>query len=156
MQQKTYLSWPKYIKGLNKIVEHFLKSGEKFDIIVGLTRGGLIPAVYLSHSLNTPMMSFNPHSLHADGTPRETIILPISPSVIRKILITEDTCDTGKAFTKCVKFFTKKGFVCTTTSVYINKAITEFTPDFTVYDSNKKWIVFPYEFYEKENKKGKQ
>jgi len=148
MQQKVYLSWKKYIESLNKIINHFQNSNEKFDIIVGLTRGGLIPAVYLSHALDTPMIAFNPHSLHADGTPRENIVLPISPSVIRKILIVDETSDTGKAFIKCINFFTKKGFICKTTSVYINKKITKFTPDFALYDSKNKWIVFPYEFYE--------
>jgi len=150
---KTYISWSKYIKALNKIVEYF--KDEKFDVIVGLTRGGLIPAVYVSHAWNVPIMPFNPHSLHADGTPRENIILPISSSVVRKVLIIDDLSDTGKTLSKCFEFFTNKGFVCSTTSVYINEDITEFKPDFTVFNSNNKWIVFPYEFYENIDKKGK-
>jgi len=152
MIKKTYISWNQYIKALNKIIDHFLHSDKKFDVVVGLSRGGLIPAVCLSHALDIPMLPFNPHCLHADGTPRENIILPISPSVIRKILVVDETVDTGKAFSKCCKFFEKSGFKCTTTSVYINKEVTKFVPDFTVLDSKKKWVVFPYEFYKRNNK----
>ena len=140
---KIKMSWAQYTEALDKIVDQL--SNEKFDVIIGLTRGGLIPAVYLSHALGIPMMAFNPHSLKANGTPRENIILPISPSVVRKILIVDDISDTGKTFAKCSEFFIQKGFVCKTASVYNNEEVTIFKPNFTVLTSDKKWVIFPYE-----------
>jgi len=144
MEIKTQMAWSKYIKAVNVIAEHFKNT--RFDVIVGLTRGGLIPAVLLSHAMNTPMLPFNPHLLHSNGDERGSKIkLPISPVVTRKILIVDDISDTGKTFDKCAKFFENRGFNVNTTAVYINKQTTIFTPTFTVYDSHKRWVVFPYE-----------
>jgi hypoxanthine phosphoribosyltransferase len=44
---------------VNKIARDISVSGWKPDYIVGLTRGGLIPAVMLSHYLNVPMWTLN-------------------------------------------------------------------------------------------------
>ncbi len=139
------MTWPKYINAINKIIKHFQDNNIRFDIIIGLTRGGLIPGVIASHKLDIPMMPFNPHVLHSNGTPREPVNLPISPTVIRKVLIMDDISDTGKTFDKTVKFFTNSGFNVVTAAVYINKKTAIFEPDFVLYDSHKKWVVFPYE-----------
>jgi len=129
---------------LDQIVDHF--KDERIDVIIGLIRGGLIPAVYLSHYLDKPMLPFNPHILHANSAPRNLLMaLPISPEVVRNILIIDDISDTGKTLEKCYEFFTKSGFNCKTTAVYINMKTTIFKPDFTVYNSRGKWVMFPYE-----------
>jgi len=143
MITKIQITWNKYIESIKKIVNHF--QNKRFDVVIGLTRGGLIPAVLISHELNVPMMAFNPHILHSNGVPREPINLPISPTVIRKVLIVDDISDTGKTFDKTVKFFINSGFNVVTAAVYINKKTAIFKPDFVLYDSHKKWIVFPYE-----------
>jgi len=91
------------------------------------------------------MLPFNPHLLHSNGDERGNVKLPISPVVCKRVLIVDDISDTGKTFNKCVKFFEKRGFSIVTTSVYINKQTTIFTPTYTVYNSQKRWIVFPYE-----------
>lgn len=141
------VSWVQYVRAIDKISTHFLNvSRKRFDVIIGLTRGGLIPAVMLSHALNTPMLPFNPHVLHANGVPRGPLDLEISPAVTRRVLIVDDISDTGKTFDKTVTFFENRGFTVTTTAVYINKDTTIFTPDFVVWESHRKWVVFPYEY----------
>lgn len=137
------LSWPKYNKAIDEIAEHF--KGDKFDVIIGLTRGGLIPAVRLSHIMDTPMLPFNPHLLSTGGEARGNVKLPISPVVNRRILIVDDISDTGKTFSKCVKFFEKRGFKVTTAAIYINKLTTVYVPTYTAHDSRKRWVVFPWE-----------
>jgi len=140
---KIKLTWSKYTNAINQMAAHF--KDEKFDVIIGLTRGGLIPAVRLSHIMDTPMLPFNPHLLHSNGDERNNVKLPISPVVCKRILIVDDIADTGKTFFKCVKFFEKRGYKLSTTAVYINKKTTVFTPTYTVYDSQKRWVIFPYE-----------
>ena len=140
---KIKILWPKYNKAIDKIVEHF--KDDKFDVIIGLTRGGLIPAVRLSHMMDTPMLPFNPHTLHTNGDPRGKVKIPISPAVVRRVLVVDDIVDSGKTFDKCVKFFENRGFNVSTTAVYINKKTAIFTPTYAVYDSQKCWVIFPYE-----------
>jgi len=140
---KVKITWPKYTKAIDMIAKHFID--DRFDVIIGLTRGGLIPAVRLSHTMNTPMLPFNPHMLHINGEGRGKVKIPISPAVVRRILIVDDISDTGKTFEKCVKFFEKRGFNVSTAAVYINKGTTSFIPTYSVYESKRRWIIFPYE-----------
>jgi hypoxanthine phosphoribosyltransferase len=139
---KINLTWDEYL-GYLRYMSGDIPSQP--DVIVGLVRGGLVPSVYLSHALDVPMITFDPHLLHSNGNPREQIYLPISPSIIRTVLIVDDISDTGKTLLKCKKFFSNRGFKVLTTSIYVNSTTTIYTPDFWVKDSEKKWVVFPYE-----------
>ena len=140
---KLKIGWAKYTRAVASIAEYF--NGAKFDVLIGLTRGGLIPAVCLSHIMDTPVLAFNPHLLHSGGELRTEMCLPLSPETCRRILIVDDISDTGKTFIKCTRFFENMGFNVSTTAVYINKKTTNFTPTYVVYDSHKRWVVFPYE-----------
>ena len=46
----------------------------KPDLIVGITRGGLLPGVYLSHSLNVPMMTLQWQTREDSATEENFII----------------------------------------------------------------------------------
>ena len=141
---KIHVAWDEYLGYLDEISQS-IQQYTKVDVIVGLVRGGLIPSVYLSHSLGVPMITFDPHLLHSNGDPREPIFLPISPSITKVILILDDISDTGKTLSKCQKFFDNRGFKIFTASVFINQTTTIHESDHYVKDSEKKWVVFPYE-----------
>jgi len=51
---KRYISWEEVETLVNILYENILESGEDFDTIWGLPRGGLIPAVMLSHKTGIP------------------------------------------------------------------------------------------------------
>ena len=54
---KLYLNWKTIDQYCNKLAIQILKSEWKPDYIVGIGRGGLVPAVILSHILDVPMHS---------------------------------------------------------------------------------------------------
>ena len=54
---KLYLNWKTIDQYCNKLAIQILKSEWKPDYIVGIGRGGLVPAVILSHILEVPMHS---------------------------------------------------------------------------------------------------
>ena len=83
-KNKTFISWSEIDKLLDDIERQIKESGEKFEMIAGVTRGGLIPAVMLSHRLDLPMMAIT----------TEDAILPIS--LAKKTLIVDEIYDTGK------------------------------------------------------------
>jgi len=141
--RKLRVSWEEYIKHIKSMVQ--VSHRFNADIVVGLTRGGLTPGVSLSHSLQIPMIPFDPHVLHANGQERDTISLPISPIISKKLLIVDDVSDTGCTFTKCIKFFEKRGFKCYTMSIFNNACPTVFIPDYTCASTDHKWVIFPYE-----------
>ena len=53
--EKVYYDYIKVQEWVNKISFQMFKDGWRPDYIVGLTRGGLIPAVMMSHTLDIPM-----------------------------------------------------------------------------------------------------
>ena len=69
---KRYISWEEVEILVNILHDNILESGEDFDTIYGLPRGGLIPAVMLSHKLG---ISYASH---------------------RNALVVDDICDSGK------------------------------------------------------------
>lgn len=70
---------------------------ERYDLIVGITRGGLYPAIRLSHILDIPMIALN-YSLKDDK--RHDHFKSMAENIInfneKKILIVEDIADSGK------------------------------------------------------------
>lgn len=103
---KQPISYNDLVHLVNKICREILISNWKPDYIVGITRGGLIPAVMISQYLNVPMNALNV-SLR-DGTECESnlwmaedafghlVYDPMaSGSGQKKILIVDDINDTG-------------------------------------------------------------
>ena len=66
----------------------------KPDYIVGLTRGGLIPAVYLSHYLNIPMETLKV-SLRDNADTESNLWMAEDAYNGKNILIVDDINDTG-------------------------------------------------------------
>lgn len=120
------------------------------DIIFGVVRGGLVPAVYLSHHLNLPMStielslrdhkSFNIDSLE-DALDRK-----------KKVLLVDDICDSGETFVQLTTILDSihimNNELKTATLVY-NEGQSNYVPNYYDVTINKaeenQWIVFPWE-----------
>tara|TARA_Y100000389_G_scaffold120343_1_gene117635 strand:- start:2760 stop:3254 length:495 start_codon:yes stop_codon:yes gene_type:complete len=63
--------WTKVEKGIQHIAMQMYESGWRPDYIVGITRGGLVPAVMLSHMTNIPMHTLS-IQLGAEGLEENT------------------------------------------------------------------------------------
>lgn len=106
-------------KGLvNELCRQISNSNWRPDYIVGITRGGAIPAVMISHYFNVPMQSLNvslrdtemgPESnlwmaedafgyVSTDVVPRPYDMPASDPSLQKNILIVDDINDTGATF----------------------------------------------------------
>lgn len=142
---KLQVTWNNFIHAATKLVSQIQPVSPEYDVIMGLTRGGLITAVQLSHALSIPLFTFDPHNLNTEGKPRNYLELPISPAIVRRVLVVDDISDTGKTLNKVVKFLSNRGFYCDTATVYFNEARTVHIPKYVVHKSGNKWVVFPYE-----------
>ena len=116
---KVYLSWSdveELVQTLAQSVDDHLE-GVKF--IHGLERGGMIPAVMLSHLLNIPYT----HQPHYHQT---------------ECLIVDDICDSGETLTKWRDHSTavlhyKPHTSCYTPTIWV-----------TTHDTDS-WIIYPWE-----------
>nr|BDD48328.1 phosphoribosyltransferase [Candidatus Omnitrophota bacterium] len=117
------LSWKSYVDMIFKLEKLIRASGKKFDYIYGVPRGGFIPAVILSHSLNIPIIS---NFLDGkDGT----------------VLIVDDLVDTGKTVIDLIAM--RKNMDVFVATLFKHKKCKVF-PDIYV-KQNSGWIQFPYE-----------
>ena len=119
--EKIYITWEEIEELVELLCLQIVKSGIQIEHIFGLQRGGLIPAVLLSHKLGIPMTQ-NPNS----------------PNV----LIVDDICDSGETFKEFYLEYPKSIFAC----LHLKPHTSIFNPDFT---ANKflsdAWIVYPWE-----------
>lgn len=121
----------------------------KFDVIIGVSRGGLIPATILSHRLSVPLIPISYSAISGKGDDRNhDNILPIVDS--KSILIVDDICDSGYTLRELVDHYSNEN-----TIVYT--AVTHFKlldnpiiiPDFywvSVSEETDGWIHFPWEW----------
>ena len=109
--------------------------------IVGITRGGLIPAVMLSHRLDLPMEVLGV-SFRDNKATHHTKFKPIPDA---KYLVVDDINDSGMTFSVVSQVF-KNRHLHFITAALINKEKSGFDVDFygeMFYDDN--WINFPWE-----------
>ena len=109
--------------------------------IVGITRGGLIPAVMLSHSFDLPMETLGV-SFRDNRATHHTKFKPIDDA---RYLIVDDINDSGTTFKVVSDIFRNRRLIFAT-SALINKEKSGFDVDFYgemfYYDD---WINFPWE-----------
>ena len=89
------ISYPynEYKKDLNSLVKQIQKSKVKYDFVLGVERGGLIPAVHLSHRLGIPLQTLTWSSIYKDSSMVTWFLLRN-----KKMLLVDDIVDSGKTF----------------------------------------------------------
>ena len=109
--------------------------------IVGIARGGLVPAVMLSHRLNLPMETLGV-SFRDNRATHHTKFKPIDDA---RYLIVDDINDSGTTF-KVVTDIFKNRRLQHRSAALINKEKSDFDVDFygeMFYHDD--WITFPWE-----------
>jgi len=121
------------------------------DTIIGITKGGLIPARLLSDLIETPQLSTIEIEFYIDiaqPMSEPTLKKTISTSVKgRKILVVDDISDTGRSLKLAQKYLQEQGALeIRIATLYIKpQSITK--PDF--YEKQTcNWVVFPWEIKE--------
>jgi len=109
--------------------------------IVGIARGGLIPAVMISHELDLPMETLG-ISFRDNKATHHTKFKPIDDA---NYLIVDDINDSGTTF-KVVSDIFKNRRLTFSTAALINKKSSSFAVDFYGEKlDNDDWINFPWE-----------
>lgn len=94
MNEKMYYDYLQVHDWVNLITFQMYKDGWRPDYIVGLTRGGLIPAVVMSHNLDIPMHTLEV-KLRDHANTESNLWMAEDAFAGKKILILDDINDTG-------------------------------------------------------------
>jgi len=121
--EKVFMSWGDIQAAVEILASRITNSDIKIEAIGGLPRGGLVPAVMLSHKMGIPFVS-------------QANIAKVPGN----ILIVDDICDSGET----LKQFKFEENVFTATIHHKRSAVVE--PNFfyqLAYENQ--WIVYPWE-----------
>jgi hypothetical protein len=116
IDNKIFLSWDDVNSLVENLCEKITESELKIKSITGLERGGLIPAVMISHKLN----------------------IPYTTRITKDTLVVDDICDTGVTLQNTIARYTavlhhKPHTACFTPSLYSGT------------HEGEEWIIYPWE-----------
>ena len=146
---KTYISW----KQIHDDIDVLASNIKNVDAIIGVGRGGLIPATLLSYKLNVKVInnfqtqSYDdrniPEAFKLWQTPEDHFVNTFSGN--KTILVVDDLSDRGKTLDFIKRYFTHKNVNLRFVTLYIKKG-TSFVPNLYVREySTEEWLVFPWE-----------
>jgi hypothetical protein len=156
--KKIYKPWREIEANCMQLALNILKSDWRPDYIVGLTRGGLTPAVLLSHLLGVPMHTLKVQLRDGDKDCEINCWIPEDVTKAKNVLIVDDINDTGETlawirsdweqsvFQGDIAYWWHKRIKV---AVLVNNLASAETVDFTIDEINKAedpcWVVFPWE-----------
>lgn len=119
-KSKIYLTWGDIEHLVDVLANEITTKQPQIDSIMGLPRGGLIPAVMLSHRLKLPLV--------------------FEPTV--KTLIVDDICDSGETFMNILEKHPFNAFA----SLHYKPHTSSFIPDIYAEEfTSDDWIHYPWE-----------
>jgi hypoxanthine phosphoribosyltransferase len=119
--EKVYLTWNDINNLVDKLANEVSQAPVPPRYITGLPRGGLIPAVMLSHKLDTPFVNIS--------------LIRALPRT--EVLVVDDIADSGETLEQ-YKIFQTAVLHYKMQSEHIPTYYVEETPD-------EAWIIYPWE-----------
>lgn len=142
------------IEKLCKVISKDIKKSKfKVDYILGVSVGGLFPAILFARLLETKNIISVAVSSYQGKEQKKMKLLNAPDKALLKgknILIVDDICDTGNTLI-FLKDYLKSSNAkqVRTATIFLNKEHHKMTPDY--YGKVvKKWIGFPWDKFEKE------
>ena len=154
MVKKAKLTWSEIHALCETIVAQVNESGFKPDIVMGISRGGVVPATMIAHQLQvTPFYAVQLTSYDIFGMQTSVKVidgqtLPYFPKR-SKVLIIDEICDSGEtiAFLKAAYNIDEQDDIRIATLVTkTHKAHKDNWPHYTANQTKEpSWIIFPWE-----------
>ncbi|MEI0699567.1 phosphoribosyltransferase [Brachyspira intermedia] len=121
------ITWENIDKAIEVLAKQIEDSKIHYEVIYGLARGGLVPAVMLSHRLKIPMV------LNMEEVWRLKV-------KNKAALIVDDISDTGET----LKYFDDQKFDIAT--LFVREHTSKIKPRYSYKDINHdNWLLFPWE-----------
>lgn len=146
MPRLNYVSWSQYGELVTKLADDVTSSGEKFDLVIGIARGGLPVAMVVADTLGVRVDFLNVKSYTDIGERTKPKILSTITEDItdKRVLVVDDLVDGGATMECIVDYLSTQHPRSIKTAVLFTKPWSVFSPDYSLKVVDN-WIVFPYE-----------
>ena len=125
-------------KEYSQALEKLLKKVPKADLVLGISRGGLIPATAISYKLNIPLGIINLLTY-------EITILTKPDKEVKTILLVDDLVDSGNTIKLVKEHLSKEFNFDITTAVLYYKVNSKVLPDIYAEKAPEIWLTFFYD-----------
>ena len=148
MNDKVFYSWQDFDEDI-EILTNYIRNNKWIpNYIVGVKRGGLIPAIKLSHIFNKPLIMMSCQL--RDSKDNEVRLYEVEQLPKNQhILIVDDICDSGITLQKIVYQLHSDGFSNIKTCSLIYNFAQDFRIDYCAREIDRfqdnRWIIFPWE-----------
>lgn len=146
-----YIAYDAFLADVRIVARAVASSGWRPDFIIGIGRGGLVPAVYISHELNLPMLSID-HSSKVPGFADELLGKVAEKSAGgERLLFIDDINDSGGTIDYIRRILDQDGCDLGNLrfAVVMNNSRSKVSVDYCAQtidrSEDKRWFVFPWE-----------
>ncbi|MBN2014417.1 MAG: phosphoribosyltransferase [Candidatus Altiarchaeota archaeon] len=146
-------SWDNMRALSEKVAGKIIELGYRPDVIVGILRGGLVPAMNLSDLLgiyNILTVRVRHWGVTATKDGRAVLDVPLNQDLSgKKILLVDDLTDTGESFMVSLEHIKTLNPADVKTAALIHKSSSSMKPDFYAEEAKEwKWIILPWNLTE--------
>ncbi len=145
------IAYDQFLADVAALSDQVGADGWRPDFVIGVGRGGLVPAVYISHRLNLPMLSID-HSSKVPGFADDLLAKVASDSAAgTRLLFVDDINDSGGTIAYMRGLLADHGCAPDNLrfAVLLNNSRSRAQVDYWAAmidrESDKRWFVFPWE-----------
>lgn len=146
-----YIPHDRFVADVRTVADAVSAGDWRPDYVIGIGRGGLVPAVFISHRLNLPMLSVD-HSSKVPGFADELLGKVAEKSVAgSRLLLVDDINDSGGTIDYIRRLLADNG--CEPANLRFavmisnlrSKAVVDYSAQSIDRQTDKRWFVFPWE-----------
>jgi xanthine phosphoribosyltransferase len=139
MPHYRYVSWNE-IQQLSQTLARLLAGQGPWDSLVAVTRGGLIPAGLVAHSLGITLIDTFCLTSYAGTTQGELVMLK-APTVSGRVLVIDELSDTGST-ARLIRQHLPDAYIAT---LFAKPAGQNAVDTYAVLSPQDVWLCFPWE-----------
>lgn len=142
-------TWNQIYDMLLCMAQKIVCDGYKPDVIVGVSRGGVVPARVLADLLETPVLVMVQVGFYVDVARAglEPVLKQALPALCvegKKTLVVDDIADSGRSLQLVKAYVQKQGSLEVKTATLYAKEGSITTPDYSGKKTSR-WVVYPWD-----------
>lgn len=144
------ISWEEVVKNSTKIARDIEESSYRAEVVIGILRGGAVPAVLIADALGVSDVGMIEIKLYKGmkrgdrAVLRQPLTLPIAD---RSVLIVDDVSDSGVTLQLAIDYIRHHAPKEIRTAALYVKPWTSLYPDYYG-ESTEDWLIFPWERFQ--------